>query len=113
LVSEIPGGGLPHPRNAQVFAKVGGRFDVEVVERHDAIDLSRPRNVADAFHEVVAPDVAGDVEELTDRLTRPVGVTEGVRGEQQDAMPLPRTLAKKLLALLVGRNAENRQPARA
>jgi len=38
-----------------VLAKVRSRFDVEVVERHDAIDVSRPRDVADAFHEVVAP----------------------------------------------------------
>ena len=55
-----------------MLTQVGGSLDVEVVERHDPIDLPGARDMADALHKVVAADVSRDVEELGDGLARPV-----------------------------------------
>ena len=109
LVPEIARGGLPHAGNAQVLAEQRRRLDVEVVERDDAIERAGAGQVADALQQVVARDVAGDVEELVDRLTWPVGLLQRIDGQQQNRAALFLALAQELLPLLVRGDTQNRQ----
>ena len=85
LVAEVAGGRLAHAGHAQVLAQQGRGLDVEVVERDDAVERPRARQMADAFQQILPRDVARDVKGLVDRLARPVGILQGVDGEQQDA----------------------------
>ena len=41
LVPEMPGGGVAHARDPEMLADHRGLLDVEVVERHDPVDLGR------------------------------------------------------------------------
>ena len=54
-------------------------------------------------------DVTGDIEGLVDRLAGPVAVFQRVSGQQQDRTALASALPDEFLALLVRRNAQNRQ----
>ena len=109
LVAKVAGRRLAHAGDPQVLAQQGRRLDVEVVERHDAIDLPRARDVADALQQVLAPDVARDVEELLDRLARPLRIAQLVGRQQQHAVPFPMALAQELVTLLEGRDAQQGQ----
>ena len=109
LVAEIPGRRLPHAGDPEVLAQQGRGLHVEVVERHDAIHLPGPGDVADALQQVIPRDVARDEEELLDGLARPLGIPQLVGGQQEHAMPLPMALAQELVALLEGGDTQQCQ----
>ena len=117
LVAEVARGGLAQTGDAQVLAQRGGLFQIEIVERHDAVDLLCARDVTDASdHHIHLPLLVhvGHVEDFGDALGGPVGlVFETERGEQQHAAALPLALAHKLLPLLVTREAKDGQGAKA
>ena len=70
---------------------------------------SRAREVRGAVPDVRRRHVAADVEELVDRLARPVGVAQLLLGQQQHAAALPPAFAEELVSLEEGRDAEDRQ----
>ena len=98
-----------HPGHEQVLAQHRRQLDVEVIERDDAVDALGSREVRGALADVVERHVAAEVIESVDRVTRPVGVAQLLFGEQQHAAPLPPALAQELVALAVGRDAEEGQ----
>jgi hypothetical protein len=68
-----------------MLAQHGRGFHVEVIQRNDAIDVFRPRHVADAQHYIFDLPLLlhiRHVEELVDALARPFFVAQAVRGEQ-------------------------------
>ena len=107
LVAEVARGGVTHAGQAQVLAKCCGGLNVEVIERHDAVNLARAREVADGARERVEREVGGHVEEFVNRLARPVGVPKLCARDEQDAAALSLALAHELLPLLVARDAQD------
>src|ERR1017187_2858404 len=104
-------GGLAHPRQAQMLAQGGGQLDVEIVERHDAVDDASARQIAHRLDDVVAVPsmvLVGHVKDLVDALHGPLGLAlETQRGQQQDTASLAFCLAQKFVAFLVTGEAQN------
>ena len=109
LVPERPRRRLAHAGDVQVFAQHRGRLDVEVVERHDAIEMFSAGEMGRARPDVLVGHLAADVVEPVDGVAGPVGVAEFFFGEEQHAAPLTVTLVEEVAPLVVGRNAQHRQ----
>ena len=112
LVAEVAGGGLAHTGHAQVLAQGRGLFEVEVVERHDAVDGHAARQVAGAENQVVERPlllVVVHEEDVVETLVRPVGVAQALGRDQVDARTLAFGLAQERLSLMEGRDTENGQ----
>ena len=109
LVPERAAGRLPHAGHEQMLAQHPAKLHVEVVQRHDPIDPFPAREVRGSLANVVVGHVAPDVEELVDRLARPVGLAQLLLGEQQHPAALPLALPQELVTLEVGGDAEQRQ----
>ena len=109
LVAKAPRRRFAHARHEQVLAQHRRQLDVEVVERDDAVDALGAGQVRGALADVVERHVAPEVVERVDRLARPIGVAELLFGQEQHAAPLPLALAQELVALAVGRDAEQGQ----
>ena len=107
LVAEVARRRVAHAGQAQVLAQGCGGLNVEVVERHDAINLARAREVADGARERVEREVGGHVEEFVNRLARPVGVPKLCARDEHDAAALSLARAHELLPLLVARDAQD------
>src|SRR5450759_1433623 len=103
--------GLAHPRQAQVLAQGSGRFDIEIVERHDAVDDASARQIAHRLDDVRAVPLVvlvGHVKDLVDALQRPFGLAlKALRSHQHDAASQAFGLAQKLVAFLVTGEAQN------
>src|SRR6204780_2358743 len=112
LVSKMAHGGEAHAGNAQVFAKRGGVFHVEFIERNDAVNRLPARHVTDGVDDRPGGQVRGHVEHFVDRFARPVAVAEFFYRKQQHAAALVFAGAQEFLAFFVGGDAENRQRAR-
>ena len=112
LVAKIAHGGEAHARNAQMFAQRGGGFHVVFIERDDTIEFVIAREMSDCAHDVGQGNLRRKIEGVVEALTRPVGVAQFFRGQQNHAAILPLALAHELLALLVGRDAQESQRAR-
>jgi hypothetical protein len=93
LVPKVPRRRLAHAGDPEVLAQQCRRLDVEVIERDDAVDLTRAGDVADALQQVVPPDVARQEEELLDSLARPLGIPQRFGRQQEHPVPLPVALA--------------------
>jgi len=110
LVAKVAGSGLAHAGNAQVLADHGGQFDVEVVQRHDAVEDARARQETDGIphvRRVPALAVVGQIENLVDGAGRPVrGIADAFGGYQHDRPALPLRFAKKFVALFVAGQAQ-------
>ena len=81
LVAEVAGGRLAHAGHAQVLAQRRGLLQVEVVERHHAVDGDPPGQMAGAEDEVVEPPllvVVVNEEDIVQTLARPVGVAQAL-----------------------------------
>jgi hypothetical protein len=95
-----------------VLAKGGSLFQVEVVQRNDAIDGDPAREVGNAEDQIVhlpALVLVGDVEHLVDALRRPVCLLQAERRHEQHPRPLALRLAHELEPFVVGRQAEDGQ----
>ena len=107
LVAEIARGGLAHAGNAQVLAQHGGQFDIEIVERDDAVEDACTRQVADGVAQVDRVPAAArfrQVEDLVDGVHRPVGLVHHGRA-------LAFRFAQEFVALLIARQAQKRHDA--
>ncbi len=86
-------GSLAHARHAQVLAQRRGQFDIEIVQRHDAVDRAGARQVADRLDRVRAIPLVvlvRHVKDLVDALQRPLRlVLQALGGEQHDRAALP------------------------
>ena len=112
LVAEIAHGGQAHAGDAQMLAQRGGGLHVVFVERDDAVELVRARQMGDRLHDVGEGNFCGKVEGIVEAFARPVGVAQFFRGQQNHAAALALALAHELLPLFVGRDAEKSQRAR-
>ena len=65
----------------------------------------RLRDVGGALADVCVGHVAAQVEELVDRLARPVGLAQLLLGQEQDAAALPVALSQEFITLAVGGDA--------
>src|SRR5260221_489380 len=85
-------GGLPY-----LLTQGGGGFHVEFIEGHDAIQLLRARQMGDSLHDLSERNFCGKVEGVVQTLTRPVGVAQFFRSEQDYAASLALALAHEVL----------------
>ena len=112
LVAEVARGGLAHAGDAQVLADHGGQFDIEIVERHDAVEHARARQIADGVAHVDWVPLSAairQVEDLVDRLHRPVRfMLQAFGGDQHYRPALAFAFANEIVALFVAGHAENR-----
>ena len=92
-----------------MLAQHRGHFDVKIVERDDAVYPFRVGEMGGTLPDVGVRHIAAHVEELVDRLARPVGVAQPFLRQQQDPVPLPAALAQEFVPLQIGRDAEQRQ----
>ena len=107
----MAGGRLAHPGHAEVLAQGRGLLQIEIVQRHDAIDDLAARQVADAGEQVVELPLhvhVGHVKRLGDGLARPRRVAEALGGDEQHTAAEAVRFAEEVVALVVGRQAENR-----
>ena len=96
----------PIPGTWRCSRSIAASLDVEVVERDDPIDALGLGEVGGALADVRLGHVAADVEELVDRLPRPVAVAQLLLGQEQDAAPCRSHSRRKSSPLLVGGDAE-------
>src|ERR1019366_3006716 len=78
LVAEMAHGGLAHPGQAQMLAQGGSQFDVEIVERHDAVDDASARQIAHRLDDVLTVPsmvLVGHVKDLVDALHGPFSLS--------------------------------------
>src|SRR5581483_966829 len=109
LVAEMARRGFTDARNPQVFAQRRRRLDVEFIERHDAVNLPRPGEVADGVNDVGFLRRVGHHKDFVNTLARPAGLGQLFRRQQQHGAALPLALAHELLTFFVTRQTENRQ----
>ena len=88
----------------QILAQHRGHFDVEIVQRDDAIDLLRSGEKCCALANVIGRHVAADVIEGVDRVARPVRVLEFLVGQQQHTAALAIAFLEELVPFAVGRD---------
>ena len=111
LVAEVARRRLAHAGHAQMFAQRRRLFEVEVVQRHDAIDQLAPREVAHTDQQVLELPLLLHVrheEHLGDALARPSRVAQALGGDEQDATPEAMRFADEVMSLVVGRQAQDR-----
>ena len=106
LVAEIAHGGQPHPWYAQVLANSGGGLHVVLVERNNAVDLLRAREVRHGLHDVADGNLSRKKKRVVQALPRPIGIAQFLRRQQDHAAALALALAHELLSLLIGRDAK-------
>ena len=111
LVAEVAHGREAHPRNAQMFAQSGGRFHVVFVERDDAIQFVRARQMRHRLHDVSEGNLRGKVKSIVETFARPIGIAQFFRRQQDHAAALALALAHEFLPLLVSRDAQESQRA--
>jgi hypothetical protein len=109
LVAKIAHGSQAHPRDAQMFPQRGGGFHVVLVERDDAIQFLRARQMSDCLHDVGEGNLRRKVKGIVEAFARPVGVAQFFRGEKNHAAALALALPHELLPLLVSGDAEESQ----
>src|SRR5712691_714280 len=95
-----------------MLAKSRGCFHVIFVERDDAVDLPRAREMRHGRHNVSERNLCRQVEGVIQAFPRPIRIAQLLRGEQKYTAALTLALAHELLSLLVGRNAQEGQRAR-
>ena len=59
LIAKIAHGSQSHTGDAQVLAQSRGGFHVVFIERHDAIQLVRAREMGDGLHDVGEGQIGG------------------------------------------------------
>ncbi len=106
LVAEIAHGRQAHAGHAQVLAESCGGFHVVFVERDDAVDLLRAREVRHSPHNVGERNFGGEIERVVEAFARPVGIAQLLRRKQEHAAALALALAHELLSFFVGGDAE-------
>src|SRR6266852_2243433 len=109
LVAEVPGERFAHARYSHGLPQQRGHFEVELIERHDAVKPVLASQVADSVQDLSRSEALRHGEEFGDAGARPAGVLELVDGEENYVHAETRHLFHKELALLVGANAENRR----
>ena len=108
LVAEVAGERFAHAGQTHVFAQQRSHFEIELVERDDAVESVFSREIADGVQNLLRSEVLRHGDEPGDGLTWPVGVLELVDREQDNVDAEARGLFEKRLALFVGADAENR-----
>ena len=85
------------------------QLDVKIVQRNDPVDTFSSGQVGRAATDVFVRHPSPDEKELVDSLTWPIRVPQFFLGEQQHPASLPMALTQELVALEVGRYAEQGQ----
>ncbi len=106
LVAKSAAGRLTHPGHVQVFTQHRRHLDVEVVERHDAIEPLVPGQECGALPDIALRHVPPDEVEGIDGVAGPVRVAQLVVGEQEDATPLSPALPQELVTFSIRRDAQ-------
>ena len=107
FVAEIPNRRQTHPRNAQVFAQVSGIFEIEFIERHNAVDRLPARQITDGVNDRLHRQFFGHEEKFVDGFARPIAVPQFFDGQQQHAAAQLLTGAQEFLAFFVRGDAED------
>ena len=93
-----------------MLAQGGGHFQIEIVERHYAVDSLGAGQVADGQQRIVAVPgfvLVRHVKDIVDAFARPLGfVAQAERGDEEDARPLPLGFAHEVVALFVAGQTE-------
>ncbi len=107
LVAEVACSGFAHTGDAQVLAQERDDLDVEVVERRDAAEVTRAREVADRVDHGATVGKRGHGEDLVDAVARPGLGEQGLEREQDDVASFCLALLEELVALEVAGKAED------
>ena len=76
FVAKVARGGFAHAGNAQMLAQKRGEFEVKIVQRHQAIDLLRARQIGDGVERMLPIPLlvdVGHVEDFVDGFGGPAG----------------------------------------
>ncbi len=106
LVAEVTHGSETHAGDPHVLAQSGGGFHIELVERHNAVNLLFPRQIGYRFDDFGQGKVDRDVEHIIQALARPVGIAQAFYCQQEYAAALTLAFAHEFLSLFVGGDAE-------
>ena len=112
LVAKMAHRRFAHAGHAQVLAQRRGLFEIEIVERNDAIDGDLARQMRRAEDEVVhlpALLVVLDVEDVVQAVARPLGIAQAGGGDEQHAAALALGLAQELEPFVIRRQTQDGQ----
>jgi len=111
LVAEVARRRLSHSRNSHVFAQSRSSLEIEIVQRHDAIDAAIARQMTHRQNRVVQVPLlvyVRHVEDFVDALRRPVrGFHQAFGRKQEHCSALSLTLAQELVPFFVARDAQD------
>ena len=106
LVAKVAHSSITHARYAQVFAQGCRDPHIIVIQRHDAVDNARAREIAHAIDHIFHYRQIRHMEDFIDTFTRPVRLFQRWRDQQDYVIPLLLAFADKILPLFVTGNAE-------
>jgi ferrochelatase len=107
LVAEVTRGRVAHAGDAQVLAEERNEFDVEVVERRDAIELTRAREIAHGVDHGLAIAERRHREHLVDVFARPRFIEQRLGSEEHHVAPFALCTLEEAVALEVTGDTEN------
>jgi hypothetical protein len=107
LVPKMPGRRVAHPGDAEVLADRRGCFHVEVVERDDAIEAVRARQIRDRSDRFLQIRVVTLREHLGEDVAWPRAIEQALDREQVRFRSERGGFAQEALALVVAREAED------
>ncbi len=116
LVAEIPRRGFAETGQAQVLAQQGGFFEIEIVERHNAVQFRGPAQMADGKQHVLEVPfmlLVGHVKDVVDAFARPFRrILKTERGQEENAAAAALCFLKEAVSLVIARKAEEGQGRR-
>ena len=80
----------------------------ELVEGDDAVEVYRPRQIADGVDHAPAIGQVGHQKDFVDVIARPRGLFQAFHGQQQHAPALPFGFTEKRLPFFITGDAEDR-----
>jgi len=90
-----------------MLAQRGDVLNIELIERHDAVDPLRARRATHRMNQLLEPQLLRHVEEFIDGFPGPVGISQFFGSQQEHSAALILAGTEKFLAFLVRADAEN------